>query len=178
MAFAWFVVRVQTSKEYLARENLLKRVKAQQKDNLLSHVLIPTEKITEIRGGKKRVREVMKYPGYLFIRMDLTDDMWYLVRETPGIGEFLGRNRPVPMSDAEAEVMLAQDMKKEMESPSLKVSFRPGDKVRIKEGPFENYEGVVEEIVSAKGVVKVTLNIFGGRPTNVELEYWQVEPLE
>jgi transcriptional antiterminator NusG len=136
--------------------------------------------VAEIKGGKRRVRERKKYPGYIFIELEvdeknqLVDKAWYLIRETSGIGDFVGPgSKPSPMSDREVEKMLG-DAEKREGAPQVKIDFKLGDSVKIKQGPFENFDGIVEEVFPNKGIVKVIVTIFG-RPTPVELEYWQVE---
>lgn len=189
MSKKWFVLRVQSGKEDLVKRSLEKRINAEGAQDIISNILVPTETIAEIKGGKRRVRERKKYPGYIFVESEvydeddadkshkkdqLVDKAWYLLRETAGIGDFVGPgSRPCPMSEREVEKMLG-DAQKQTDSPQVKIDFRVGDSVKIKEGPFENFDGVVEEVYPNKGIVKVIVTIFG-RPTPVELEYWQVE---
>lgn len=171
----WYVLRVQSGREEKVKENLEKRIRAKGLDAAITRVFVPTERVSEMKSGKKKVTERKKYPGYIMIEMDLTEETWFLVRETPGIGDFLGAKMPKPMESHEVDKMLSESTTTP-EKPELKIDFKKGDSVRIKEGPFENFEGTVEEIVPAKGLVKVVVTIFG-RPTEVELEYWQMEHL-
>lgn len=171
----WYVLRVQSGREEKVKENLEKRIRAKGLEAQIPRVFVPTERVSEMKSGKKKVTERKKYPGYIMIELELNEDTWFLVRETPGIGDFLGAKMPKPMEPHEVEKMLQESSTVE-EKPALKIDFKKGDSVRIKEGPFENFEGVVEEIVPAKGLVKVVVTIFG-RPTEVELEYWQMEHL-
>ncbi len=172
----WFVVRVQSGKEDRVRESLLARVKAMGWEEHFGRVLVPSESITEIKGGRKRVVQRKIYPGYIMVELELNDDAWFLIRETPGIGDFVGPHmQPVPMQDSEIAKLLGE-IESHEEQPKLKIDFEKGDSVKIKEGPFENFDGVVEEVVPTKGIVKVIVTIFG-RATEVELEYWQVEAL-
>ncbi len=171
----WYVLRVQSGREEKVKENLEKRIRAKGIEALIPRVFVPTERVSEMKSGKKRVTERKKYPGYIMIELELNEDTWFLVRETPGIGDFLGAKMPKPMEEHEVSKMLQESTTAE-EKPALKIDFKKGDSVRIKEGPFENFEGVVEEIIPAKGLVKVVVTIFG-RPTEVELEYWQMEHL-
>ena len=173
VAKEWFVVRVQSGREDKVKETLEKRIAAQGLVEQFGRIVVPSEKVSEIRGGKKRVGEKKIYPGYLMVEMDLNDLTWFLVRETPGIGDFLGSKRPTPMNRHEVEKML-QDITTTPEKPTIKIDFKKGDQVRIKEGPFENFDGIVEEVIPAKGLVSVVVTIFG-RATPVELEYWQIE---
>ena len=180
MARKWFVLRVQSGREGSVKETLERRAKARGFDELVGQVVVPSERISEIRGGEKRVRERKIYPGYMMVELETKDDgtipneIWFLVRETPGIGDFLGTgDRPSPMSDKEVEKVLGEAERKEV-APRLQIGFMEGARVRIKEGPFENFDGLVEDVSEAKGLVKVVVTIFG-RPTTVELEYWQLE---
>jgi transcriptional antiterminator NusG len=180
MSKNWYVVRVQSGKEDSVREALERRVRADALQAVVCRVLVPSERISEIRGGQKRVRERKIYPGYIMVeietgdRPDIPEKAWFNIRETPGIGDFLGDgSKPIPMSKRDVEKILGELEHKE-EAPKIKIGFSGGEAVRIKEGPFENFEGTVEEVSAAKGTVKVIVTIFG-RPTPVELEYWQVE---
>ena len=180
MAKNWYVVRVQSGKEDPVREALERRVKADALQGTVGRIVVPSERISEIRGGKKQVRERKIYPGYLMVEIetgeatDIPETAWFTIRETPGIGDFLGDgNRPISMSKRDVEKILGEVEHREA-APKIKMPFSPGEAVRIKEGPFENFEGNVEEVSPAKGTVKVIVTIFG-RPTPVELEYWQVE---
>ena len=138
-------------------------------------ILIPKESVQEIRAGKKRIVEQKTYPGYLFVEMDLADEVWYVITETTGISGFVSADprEPVPLPDVEINRIL-KSMEDQKEKPKPKIEFEVGQKVRIKEGPFENFEGNVEEVHPEKGVVKVNVHIFG-RSTPVELEFGQVE---
>lgn len=177
MTKQWYVVRVQTGREDSVRNSLEKRVKVAGAEDLIGRALVPIEKVTQIRNGKKQVRSQKLYPGYVMIEMEMSEKAWFFVRETPGLGDFIGNeNKPIPMSDMEVAKMLGQTLKTDTEEPVIKINFKAGDSVRIKEGVFANYDGVVHEIMPAKGLVKVMVTIFG-RPTPVELEYWQVEAI-
>jgi transcription termination/antitermination protein NusG len=137
-------------------------------------VIIPTEKVTEFKGGKKKVVKRKLYPGYLVVRMEVNDDTWFLVRETPGIGDFTGAaGRPSPMLPHEVDRILLKEEERHEKAPTLKIGFRPGDQVKINEGTFESFEGEVASIDETNGRVTVMINIFG-RSTPVELEYWQI----
>jgi len=176
VARRWYVVRVQSGRENTVQTALTRRLKVAGRQDAVPRVLVPVETITEVKGGKKRVTRRKIYPGYVMAEMELSDEVWFLIRETPGIGDFVGSHgRPVPMEPHEVDRILG-DMERQEEKPRLKIEFEPGDSVKIKEGPFENFDGVVEEVVPTKGIVKVIVTIFG-RATEVELEYWQVEPI-
>jgi len=174
MAMQWYVLRVQSNREDSVKEGLEKRVKIAGLENRVSQIIVPSEQVTEMRGRKKRVTTRKIYPGYIMVQMDLDDDTWFLVRETPGIGDFVGAHlKPVPMKEREVEKMLGQ-IATHGEEPRLKIDFKVGDTVKIREGPFENFDGMVEEVIPAKGLVRVVVTIFS-RATRVELEYWKLE---
>jgi len=182
MSRQWYVVRVQSGKEDQVCEALERRVKAEGIEDVVSAVLVPSERISEIRGGQKRVRERKIYPGYIMVEIETGEDgkipeaAWFTIRETSGIGDFLGNGvRPIPMTQGDVDKILGLADQTE-EAPKVTIGFSGGEAVRIKEGPFENFEGTVEEVSAAKGTVRVIVTIFG-RPTPVELEYWQVERL-
>jgi len=174
----WFILKVQSNREDSIREGLLRRVKIAGLEHYFGEVIVPTEKVTEFKGGKKRVTKRKLYPGYLVVHMEITDDTWFLVRETPGIGDFTGAaGHPSPMLPHEvAKILSTQEEKVGEKAPKLKIGFSPGDRVKITEGTFESFEGDVEHIDETSGRVTVMINIFG-RSTPVELEYWQVETL-
>lgn len=179
MSKDWFVLRVQSNREDKVKDALVERIASEGMESVISNVLVPVEKVSEVKGGLKKITERKIYPGYLMAEIEVTEDgeipkeVWYLLRETPGAGDFVGgKHKPVPMASYEAERIVA-DMEG-TEVPKTNIDFRKGDKIRIKEGPFENYDGIVEEVLSDSGRVKIILNIFG-RATPVELEYWQVE---
>jgi len=180
MAREWYVVRVQAGREEYVKDNLLKRTRAAGMEEVVSNVIAPSEKVTEIKGGRKTVSDRKIYPGYLMVEMDMSDEAMALVRETPGVGDFLGAGwgastRPVPMSENEVEKITTEAEARET-TTIPKIDFDVGDNVRIKEGPFLNFDGNVEEVFPEKGLVKVIVTIFG-RSTPVELEYWQIEKI-
>ena len=170
----WYVVRVQSGREEQVAEALKRRVASAGLQEAITDVIVPMEKVTEIRSGRKTVRDKKLYPGYIMIEMAINKDSWFLVRETPGIGDFLGLKEPIPMAEHEVAKMKAAQSDDEEDRPKIKIDFLKGDSVRIKEGAFENFDGIVEEINPQKGLVSVTITIFG-RATKVDLEYWQVE---
>jgi transcription termination/antitermination protein NusG len=173
----WYILKVQSNREDSIRDSLLRRVQMEGLDKYFSDVIVPIETVTEFKGGKKKVVKRKLYPGYLVVRMEINDDTWYLVRETPGIGDFTGSiGRPTPMAAADVAKILSKTEEKPDESPRLNIRVKKGDRVKINEGTFENFEGEVDTINEASGRVIVIINIFG-RPTPVELEHWQIEPL-
>jgi transcriptional antiterminator NusG len=176
MAMKYYVIRVQTAREDQVREALEKRVNASGMEHLISNVVVPTEKVKEIKRGTATVRERKLYPGYVMVQMELNDETLVLINDTPGVGGLLGTgNTPVPMSEKDVEKMLMEAERTE-EAPTTKITFSVGDRVRIKEGLFQNFDGEIEEIWPDKGQVRVIVSILG-RPTPVELEYWQLESI-
>ena len=182
MAKKWFVLRVQSNKEDKVKGDLEKRIKIQGIEDLLPRILVPSEKVSEIKGGKKKVAGKKIYPGYIMAEIEvdekgaIPENVWYLIRDVPGAGDLIGGdNRPIAMENSEVEKLL-QEVERGEEKPKSNIEFLIGDRVRVKEGPFENFEGVVEEVLPTSGCLKLMLTIFG-RPTPVELEYWQVEAL-
>jgi transcription termination/antitermination protein NusG len=173
----WYILKVQSNREDSIRDSLLRRVQMEGLDKYFAEVIVPIETVTEFKGGKKKVVKRKLYPGYLVVRMEINDDTWYLVRETPGIGDFTGSiGRPTPMAAQDVAKILSKTDDKPDEAPRLNIRVKKGDRVKINEGTFENFEGEVDSINEASGRVIVIINIFG-RPTPVELEHWQIEPL-
>src|SRR5436190_8175773 len=173
----WYVLKVQSNREKSIRDNILRRVKREGLERFFGEIIIPTEKVAETKGGKKRITERKLYPGYIMVQMILNDESWFLVRETSGVGDFTGAaGEPIPMQDHEIQRMLGLEVAKKEETvqPRIKIEFSPGDRVKIKEGTFESFEGTVDTVDEASGRVNVLIEIFG-RSTPVELEYWQVE---
>ena len=173
----WYVLRVQSNKEDHVRDSLERRTKTLGFEDQIVRILVPTEKVTEIKSGRKRVAQRKLYPGYVLVEMVLNEETQYLVKNTSGVGDFVGPHAktPVPLTPQEVEKILGDAEKTAEEAqPKVDIAFSPGDSVKIKEGPFQNFDGVVEEIMPDKGLVKVVVTIFG-RPTPVELEYWQME---
>ncbi|MBM3832352.1 MAG: transcription termination/antitermination factor NusG [Verrucomicrobia bacterium] len=180
MQSQWFVIHTLSGQEQKVRESIEKRLKTEEMGEYIKEVLVPMEKVAEVRSGKKTVTTRKLYPGYVFVDMVLLDENkrviekpWYFIRETQGIIGFVGGDRPTPTSRDEIDSIKAQISDSEdREKP--KVSFEVGETIKINDGPFLNFSGVIEEIEPDRGKLKVTVNIFG-RNTPVELEYWQVE---
>lgn len=172
----WFVLKVQSNREDSIREAIIRRLKIANLGLYVGEVIVPKEKVTEIRDGKKRVVERKFYPGYIIIEMEMNDEVWFVIRETPGVGHFVGSgDKPLPMPQAEVAKMLGQaTAAATVAEPRLKIAFQRGDRVKIKEGYFENFEGDVDEVNEDKGMVTVMIQIFG-RTNPVELEYWKIE---
>ena len=177
---SWYVLKVQSSREDSIRDALDRRVKIQGLQRYFGSIIVPTEKVAEVRNNRKRIIERKTYPGYLILQMELNEKTWFTIRETPGVGDFVGAHgKPTKMTQAEVDKMLGpQTRPVEEPTPTRehppKLDVQRGDRVKIKDGPFENFEGTVEEIIPARGQIKVMLVIFN-RPTPVDLEYWQVE---
>lgn len=175
----WYILKVQTNRENSICEALRRRVSQRGLDAYFGEVIVPTEDVAEFKNGKRRVVKRKLYPGYIVVNMSLTDDTWFVVCETPGIGAFTGASgKPAPMLAEEIDRILAtiHPEKDGAESVKTAIPFKIGDRVRIKEGTFENFEGDVEGIDEANGRVTVMINIFG-RSTPVELEHWQIEAI-
>jgi transcriptional antiterminator NusG len=166
-----------TNKEDPTRSAIEERIKKNEMETLITKVLVPKERITEIRGKQKKVVEKKKYPGYVFVEMDMNEQTWLFIKETPGVTNFLGDRTPTPVKTPEIEqILLGDATTSPTAEASIKINFKKGDNVKIKEGPFENCEGRVDEIITAKGMVKVNIIVFN-RPTSVELGYWQIESI-
>ncbi len=171
----WYVVHTLTGKEDTVKKALENQLeKDPEKKKLITSILIPTEKVSEIREGEKRISSRKFFPGYILIEMELNDKSWYLIKNTPGVTGFVGtKTRPVPLAEEEIKEILDQT-KEAKAKPVPKVLFKEGEAVRVKEGPFKNFNGTIEEANLEKGKIKVMISIFG-RPTPVELEAWQIE---
>lgn len=176
----WFVLHTLSGQEGKVRESIERRAKLEELTDLIGEVLIPTEKVSEVKRGKKTTTTRKFYPGYALINICLYDDnkqlhdkTWYFMQETPGIIGFIGGGRPVPLRPEEVASIIQQiEEKKEKVKP--KVSFVAGETVKINDGPFLNFNGVIDEVDPERGKLKVSVSIFG-RSAPVELEYWQVE---
>jgi transcriptional antiterminator NusG len=171
----WYILKVQSNREDSIRETLQRRIAMQGMDQWFGEVVVPKEQVTEFKSGKKRIVQKKLYPGYILVNMILSDETWFLVRETGGIGDFTGSGgKPSPMLPQDVAKLLNKGEEKAEETPKLKINFKKGDRVKINEGTFENFEGEVEQIDEANGRVTVMLSIFG-RSTPVDIEYWQIE---
>jgi len=175
----WFVLRVASNKESYVKETLLRKVQIEGLGDWVGRIMVPTEKTKTLKGGKQKITETKLYPGYVFVEMKLEpdgriqQDVFFLIKETTGVGDFVGTaGRPTPMATHEVEKMLF-DSRRPEESPTVKMEFAKGDHITVKEGPFENYEGTVDELFPEKGQVRVLVTIFG-RQAPLDLEYWQI----
>lgn len=173
----WYVVKVQSGREESIKDAIERRVKIEGLEEFFGQIIIPVERVTEVRGGKRFVKERKLYPGYLMVQVEYNDRILYLFRETSGVGDFVGgtlNHPPQPMKDHEVERMLGSQGVLRHDAAPPKPRFEKGDKVKVKDGTFAGMEGEVKELLETKGAVRVELTIWG-RPVPVELEYWQVE---
>jgi transcriptional antiterminator NusG len=174
----WYILKVQSNREESIRDGLLRRVKIAGLDYFFDEVVVPTETVSEYKDGKRRTRKQKIWPGYIVVHMEINEDTWFLVRETPGIGDFTGAGgKPTAMKAAEVEKILKlvhPEKHAAKEKTPVKIAFQIGDRVKIKEGTFQNFDGEVGAIDHANGRVTVITEIFN-RKTPVELDYWQVE---
>jgi transcriptional antiterminator NusG len=172
----WYVVHTQTGSEEKAKAGLESKMELTALKTFVDEIVVPTEQVSEIRGGKKRISARKFFPGYILIKMEMTKESWYLVKTTPGITGFIGPGRkPTPISDSEVDSILKRTEDTETK-PTPKMVFEIGESIRIGQGPFANFNGSVMEIHPDRGKLKVSVSIFG-RSTLVELEYWQVEKI-
>ena len=176
MAMRWYVVHVYSGFEKKVAESIREQVRQKDMEDRFEEILVPTEEVVEMRRGQKFNAERKFFPGYVLVKMDLDDESWHLVKNTPKVTGFLGsRGRPSPISDAEADRILRQ-VKEGVERPKPSIIFEIGEQVRVSDGPFTSFNGLVEEVDEERSRVKVAVSIFG-RATPVELEYSQVEKL-
>lgn len=176
----WFVLHTLTGQEGKVRESVERRIKQEEMEDCIDKIIIPTEKVSEVKKGVRSTTTRKFFPGYVLVHIALYDNnrqilekSWHFIRETPGIIGFIGGEKPIPLHPEEVEVVLHQvEEKKEKVKP--KVVFEPGETVKITDGAFLNFAGVVEEVEPNRGKLKVSVAIFG-RSVPVELEYWQVE---
>jgi len=172
----WYIVHTYSGFENKVKESLEERVKAYNLEDKVGEVLIPTEDVVEMRAGKKVVTSKRFFPGYILVEMDMTDDAWHVVKNTPKVTGFVGAGaKPTPLSKEEVEQILDQ-VKTAAEKPKPKYMFEKGEQVRINEGPFTSFNGVVDEVNLDKNTLKVMVTIFG-RSTPVELDFLQVEKI-
>ncbi len=175
MAKRWYVVHAYSGFEGHVKRSLQERVERAGMQDLFGEILVPTEEVVEMRGGTQRRSERKFFPGYVLVQMEMTDDTWHLVKDVPKVMGFIGGtgDRPAPISDKEADAIL-QRMQEGVDKPKPKVLFEPGEVVRVTDGPFNDFNGVVEEVDYDKSRLKVSVLIFG-RSTPVDLEFGQVE---
>lgn len=175
----WYILKVQSNREKSICEALARRVKIEGLDRFFGEIMVPTEDVAEYKNGKRQVVKRKLYPGYVVANMVLNEETWFLVRETPGIGDFTGAaGKPTPMLPEEVDRTVKSASPDEEDGETIKtaIPFETGDRVRIKDGTFGNFEGDVDSLDEANGRITVMINIFG-RSTPVELEHWQVEAI-
>ncbi len=175
MSKRWYVVHVYSGMEKSVHKAMLERIERAGLQSSFGQVLVPSEEVVESKGGQKSISERRIFPGYVLVEMELTDETWHVIKNTPRVTGFLGGsgNRPTPISEKEVAKILSQ-MEEGVERPRPKVSFEVGEMVRVKEGPFADFNGNVEEVNYEKSKVRVSVAIFG-RSTPVELDFSQVE---
>jgi transcriptional antiterminator NusG len=172
----WYIIHTYSGFEQKVKNAIMERAKAQGLEHLIEEVLVPTEMVEEMVKGERRLSARKFYPGYVLVRMELTDESWHLVKDTPKVTGFVGsKTEPVAIPDEEAQKIINQ-MQEGIAKPKPKIQFEIGDKVQVTDGPFTNFTGSVDEVRADKGKVKVMISVFG-RPTPVELEFTQLEKI-
>lgn len=176
MSSSWYVLHTYSGHENRVRINLEQRARAM--GMTIDQILVPTQEFTEIKDGKKKVSTKISFPGYVLVKMDLNDELWYVVRSTPGVMGFVGAGtHPIPLEDQEVEDIITGAKREPSEEAKRMVSISIGDRARIVEGPFAGFSGVVDEINEEKGKLRLMISIFG-RSASVELEFFQVEKIQ
>jgi transcriptional antiterminator NusG len=175
MAMRWYVVQAYSGFEHQVKRSLQERIIREGLEAKFGQILVPTEEVVEMRDGQKRKSERKFFPGYVLVNMDMTDETWHLVKDVPKVMGFIGGkgDRPAPIPDAQVDAIL-QRVQDGVEKPRPKVLYEPGEVVRVTDGPFTDFNGVVEEVDYDKSRLKVSVLIFG-RSTPVDLEFGQVE---
>ena len=171
----WYIVHTYSGYENKVKENLEQRFESLGKGELLQEVLIPTESVMEMKNGKKMVTTKKLFPGYIYLHMNLTDEGWHIVKNTPRVTGFVGGRNPAPLTEKEINSILTQ-VHNAQEKPKPKYSFEVKEQIKITEGPFANFIGEVDEVNQEKGTLKVMVTIFG-RSTPVELNFHEVEKI-
>jgi transcriptional antiterminator NusG len=176
----FFVLRVASNKEDRVREALARKVKIEGLEAVVGRILVPTERVRSMKDGKRRDSERKLYPGYVFIELlldkngTIPEKVWFMIKETDGVGDFIGSNgKPTPMSPKDQAKML-EEAERPDEGPRFEAQFKKGERIKVTDGAFINFEGDVDEVMPDKGMVRIITTIFG-RPTPLELEYWQIE---
>lgn len=176
MAVRWYIIQAYANFERRVAESLREQAAQKGLSHLFEDILVPTEKVVEVRRGRKIDSERKFFPGYVLVHVDLTDEVFHLIKSTPKVAGFLGADsRPIPISDREVEVILAQ-VNERVETPRSAIVFEVGEQVRVSDGPFVSFSGVVQEVDAGRSRLKVEVSIFG-RSTPVDLDFGQVEKL-
>ena len=175
MALQWFVVHAYSNYEHKVKSSLIDRVRRAGLENKFGEILVPTEEVVEMREGQRRKSERKFFPGYVLVQMEMDDETWHLVKEVPKVLGFIGgsSDRPAPITDREAQAILNR-VQEGVDKPRPKILFEPGEVVRVTDGPFNDFSGVVEQVNYEKSKVRVAVQILG-RSTPVELDFSQVE---
>lgn len=174
MAMRWYVLHVYSGFENKVADAIMEKARKLKLQDRVEEIMVPTEEVVELKRGKKTNAERKFFPGYVLAKLDLSDQVWHMVKDTPKVTGFLGAgNKPSPVSQKEAEALMKQ-IQEGVESPRPSITFDIGEEVKVADGPFASFNGLVEEIDEEKGKLKVSVSIFG-RATPVELEYSQVE---
>ena len=177
MAKRWYIVHTYSNFEKKVMEDIRKQVVQKHLDDMFEQIIVPTEEVIEIRRGRRIKSERRFFPGYVLVKVDLTDEVFHLIKNTPKVTGFLGSGlKPVPISDVEANRILNQ-VAEGVEKPKTSIHFEIGEQVKVADGPFASFTGQVEEVDEERSRLKVAVSIFG-RPTPVELEYAQVEKMK
>lgn len=172
----WYVIHTLTGQEEKVRTAIEVKLKEETFKDKTFQILIPTEQVSEVKDGKKKISLRKFFPGYVLVEIELDDEVWYAIKNISGVTGFIGtKSKPTPLLDSEVNHIIKQTEERK-EKPTPKVIFEKGDNVKVIEGPFINFSGTVDEVNPDKGKIKVSVSIFG-RATPVELEYWQVERL-
>jgi transcriptional antiterminator NusG len=170
----WYVIHTYSGYENKVKQNLMHRIETMEMQDQIFRVIVPTEEEIEIKNGQRRTVQKKVFPGYVLVQMRMTDDSWYVVRNTPGVTSFVGHgNRPTPLEDSEVKAILKQ---MEEEAPKVRVSYQVGQAIKITDGPFTDFEGIVDAIDHERGRVRVLVSFFG-REAPVELDFLQVTRL-
>ena len=175
MALRWYVVHAYSNFEHKVRQSLIERIKMHGLEDKFGEILVPTEEVVEMKEGSKRRSERKFFPGYVLVQMEMDEDTWHLVKEVPKVLGFIGgsSDRPAPITDAEADIIF-QRVQEGVDKPRPKVLFEPGEVVRVTDGPYNDFNGVVDQVNYDKSRLRVAVQILG-RSTPVELDFGQVE---